>query len=317
MIAKALGAHGRRLPATVEEIFCQNEAVSLCMLVNRRTRTMRVIDFRAGPTPAKRSFVLSFARREGVQKILTLVERDEVATWVKLGFAKEGSIPGFYKRSDAFLLGCSASGGDAQRDEAPARSETRLVAAKPATAAAPMSPAHEVMERTIVKAKRSLKDAQEKSTPAARATLVDEAEARKAGAAALRSGRAITTFEPFGRDVERRYFRVTARGGFELYASIESQACFSNAYLELLQAPRTEAEKVATASALHALCSTLVAEGVISCFSLAPSDDVALAAVFLQNGFRRTGLLVEHLALGGERRDAILWSRKLANPTDE
>jgi hypothetical protein len=56
---------------------------------------------------------------------------------------------------------------------------------------------------------------------------------------------------------------------------------------------------------------------VISCFSLAPSDDVALATAFLQNGFRRTGLLVEHLLLGGERKDAILWSRKLANPADE
>jgi hypothetical protein len=110
---------------------------------------------------------------------------------------------------------------------------------------------------------------------------------------------------------------TSVRGGFELYASTESQACFGNAYLELLQGPRTEAEKVATASALGALCDTLLAEEVVSCFSLAPSDDVALAGVFLQNGFRRTGLLIEHLLLGGARKDAILWSRKLANPNDD
>jgi hypothetical protein len=147
--------------------------------------------------------------------------------------------------------------------------------------------------------------------------VAGESDAKKAVQVAIRSGRALTAFEPFGRDVDRRYFVVTARGGFELYASTESQACFGNAYLELLQGPRTEVEKAGTIAALKALCDGLLSEGVVSCFSLAPSDDVALATAFLHNGFRRTGLLVEHLAVGNERKDAILWSRKLANPADE
>src|SRR5580704_6989126 len=143
MAAKVWGTQQR----AVEEIFFQNEAVSLCLLVNRRARTMRVVDFRAGPNPAKRLFVLSLAQREGVAKIHTLVERDEVQSWVKLGFAKEGTIPGFYKRSDAFILGCSASASlnpgkpdeTADADDVPGQSEMRMVAAG---AAAPMSPAH-------------------------------------------------------------------------------------------------------------------------------------------------------------------------------
>ncbi len=133
----------------------------------------------------------------------------------------------------------------------------------------------------------------------------------------MRSGRALTGFEPFGRDVQRRFFVATARGGFELHASIESQECFSNAFLELLQSPRTPAETAGTAAALRAFGDKLVSEGVVGCFSLAPSDDVALATAFLQNGFRRTGLLHEHLLVRGERKDAIVWSRKLANPTEE
>jgi hypothetical protein len=44
---------------------------------------------------------------------------------------------------------------------------------------------------------------------------------------------------------------------------------------------------------------------------------VGLAAAFLQNGFRRTGLLGDHLVRGGDRRDAIVWSRKLANPAGD
>lgn len=105
MAAKEWSSQQKAVKAA-DEIFFQNEAVSLCLLVNRRTRVMRVIDFRAGPSSAKRLFVLSLAQREGVEKVYTLVERDEVQTWLKLGFTKEGNIPGFYKRSDAFMLGC-------------------------------------------------------------------------------------------------------------------------------------------------------------------------------------------------------------------
>jgi hypothetical protein len=313
MAAKAWGSQQKQ----VEEVFVQDDAVSLCMLINRRARTARVIDFRAGPSNAKRLLVLSFAKRENLHKIYTLVERDEVATWIKLGFAKEGNIPAFYKRSDAFLLGCTVGAAPAlEPDELPAQSETRLVAAKPSTGA-PMTAAQERMERTIAAAKKSLKDALPKALQPAKVASVNEADGRKAVAAALRSGRAITAFEPFGRGVERRYFSVTVRGGFELHASTESQACFGNAYLELLQGPRTEGERLGLTSALSALCEALLADGVVSCFSLAPSDEVALSMAFLQNGFRRTGLLAEHLLMGGQRRDAILWSRKLANPSDD
>ncbi len=317
MAAKAWGTQQK----AVEEVFFQNEAVSLCLLINRRARTMRVIDFRAGPTSAKRLFVLTLAQREGVDKAYTLVERDEVATWVKLGFAKEGNIPGFYKRSDAFLLGCTVPPPGRAKvlerpiEDVPSQSEIRLTVAEPA-GPAPMTAGQERMERTILTAKKGLKDF-DKAVPQAKVAQVSEVEARKAVAAALRNGRALTAFEPFGRDAERRYFVATARGGFELHASTESQACFGNAYLELLQGPRTDAEKLATIGALKAFCDRLLSEGVVSCFSLAPSDDVAMATAFLHNGFRRTGLLTEHLVVGNERKDAILWSRKLANPSDE
>jgi hypothetical protein len=318
MAAKAWGVQQK----AVEEVFFQNEQVSLCLVINRRARTMRVVDFRAGPTSAKRLFVITLAQREGVDKVYTLVERDECATWVKLGFAKEGNIPGFYKRSDAFLLGCTVPPpGRAKAlerplpEDVPLESEMRLTVAEPAGPPV-LTAGHDAMERTILTAKKGLKDF-EKAVPPAKVTQITEADSKKAVAAALRSGRALTAFEPFGRDAERRFFVATARGGFELHASIESQACFGNAYLELLVAPKTEAEKLATIGALKAFCDRLVAESVVSCFSLAPSDDVAMATAFLHNGFRRTGLLVDHLVVGNARKDAILWSRKLSNPSDD
>jgi hypothetical protein len=297
----------------IEEMFVQNDAVSVCLLLNRRTRTMRVIDFRAGPSHAKRVFVLKLAKREGIEKVYTLVERDEVSTWLKLGFAKEANIPGFYKRSDAFLLG-TAVDDDALREGA-LRALDGIDDDDDVSDDAP-SPAHDQMEKTLVQAKKQAKALLDRPLPSTKLVQVKEAEIHKTLEKALRSGRALTAFEPFGRDVERRYFQLTARNGFELVGSTESQSCFGNSFLELLTAPSTEHERLATISALRTLCDKLLAEGVVSCFALAPSDDLALATAFVANGFRRTGLLVGHMLVSGKRKDAIVWSRKLATPTE-
>jgi hypothetical protein len=302
-----------------DEILFQNDAVSLCLVVNRRARTLRVVDFRAGPNPEKRMFVMSIAQRERVEKVYTLVERDEVGTWTRLGFAREGNIPGFYKRSDAFLLGAIVPAALG----APGHSETRMAVSVEATDedddAGPVSTAAaDVAEATVVRAKKIAKDLADKPLPNVKLAAVAATDAKKTVAAALKVGRALTGFEPFGRDIERRYWSLTARGGFELLASAEMQACFGNAFVELLTAPRTEAEALATTGALKALLDELLADGVVSAFALAPSDDVSLATAFVANGFRRTGLLASHLVVGkGQRRDAVLWSRKLANPEDD
>ncbi|MBX3259039.1 MAG: hypothetical protein KIS78_14095 [Labilithrix sp.] len=309
-IAAKSDAGSSRGAGRIEEMFVQNDAVSLCLLINRRAKTMRVIDFRAGPSHAKRIFVLKLAKREGIEKVYTLVERDEVSTWMKLGFSKEANIPGFYKRSDAFLLGTSAeSAALTENDLRAALEDDDELEDEP-------SPAHDRMEKTLAQAKKQVKALLDRQLPPAKLAQVKEAEIQKTLEKELRAGRALTAFEPFGRDVERRYFQLTARGGFELVASTESQSCFGNTFLELLTAPSTEHERLATIGALRTICDKLLAEGVVSCFALAPSDDVALATAFVFNGFRRTGLLVDHMLVGGKRKDAIVWSRKLANPTE-
>jgi hypothetical protein len=309
MAANAWGT----LQKTVEEIFFQNDVVSVCLLVNRRTKTMRVIDFRAGPAPAKRAFVLSLAKREGVEKAYTLVERDEVATWVKLGFAKEGSLPGFYKRSDAFLLGCFVP---ALPGSSRVESETRIVAAEPAEGDA-NTDRHDFAERTLAHAKKLAKEPLDRPLPTVKVAILREADVRKPLAAAFKSGRALTAFESFGRDVERRYFSLTARGGFEVIASTECQTCFGNAFVELLHGPKSDSDRVSMVAALSALCDKLTEEAVVSTFALSPSDNPSLASVFVANGFRRTGLLQGQLVVGDVRKDAIIWSRKLANPGEE
>lgn len=296
----------------VDELLFHNAAVSLCLLVNRRHSTLRIIDFRAGPTVAKRSFVVAAAKREGVEKVFTLVERDEVATWTRLGFTREGSIPSFYKRSDAWILGAvvaqigpvRAARGAKDDEDDDADSDER-------------SPAAALAERTIARARRLLKATADAALPVVKLAPASEADARKALAAAQRKGRALTGFEPFSRDVERRAFTLSTRGGYATLASVETQACFGNSFFELLTAPRTEPERLAATSAVRALEARLKDEGAVSTFTLAAADDVIQTAVFLGAGFRRSGVLARHVMLKGERKDAIVWSKKLAGAGDQ
>jgi hypothetical protein len=297
------------LPNASDEILFQNEGVSLCLLLNRRARTLRVVDFRSGPNPAKRIFVMSLGKREGAERVYTLVERDEVSTWARLGFQREGNIPAFYKRSDAFILGASVprDSGEEEIAESGVMKVARPVAAEDVESEA---------DRAYQNARRIAKERAEQPLPFVRIQAAREADVKRALAAALKSGRALTAFEPFGRDVERIAFACTARGGFSLMCSAETQPCFNNAFIELLTGPRTPKEALLTAAAIRCLCDELLGRQIVCCFALSPTSDIELAAAYVMNGFRRTGLLHRHLLIDGERVDAFLWSRKLAQPTD-
>ena len=328
MVARAWErADGRRLAGPtrtdgrtdgrgVEEMFVQNDAVGCCSLLNRRTRTMRVHPFPA-LVRTTRSVSSSCGSRSvsASRRLYTLVERDEVSTWLKLGFGEEANIPGFYKRSDAYILGSLVN--DEALSAVPRMPTLDDEDIDEPVADVP-SPAHERMEKTLATAKKLAKELQDRPLVSTKLTVAKEIDVRKAVEGHLRSGRALTAFEPFGRDVERRWVQLTGRGGFELVASTEAQSCFGNAFLELLTGPKTEAERLATFAALRTISATSSwPKESWSCFAMAPSDDIALATAFVANGFRRTGLVQSHLVVGGERKDAIVWSRKLANPTGE
>jgi hypothetical protein len=301
-----MSARSNTAPRVSEELFIYKPGVSLCLLANRRARTLRVIDFRSGPSPVKRALVLDAARREGAERVYTLVERDECSAWVRMGFAREGNIPGFYKRSDAFVLGALVVGDDDYEENE--HSGTRPALTE--------SGDDVETDRVYQAVRRAIKDVEAVPPVAVKLSQPKQAEVDKAVATAVRAGRALSGFEPFGRDVVRSYFQCTARGGLSLWASVETQACFNNAFLELLTAPKTEKELALTSGAVKQICDELLRREVVSCFALSPADDTRLSAVFPLHGFRRTGLLRGHIALGSRRVDAFLWSRKLAQPAD-
>lgn len=281
---------------TVEELHFRSDSAFLCLLLNHRTKFIRVIDFRAGALPAKRLFIQSVAKQHGVQKVITLVERDEVSSWTRVGFVREGTIPGFYKRSDGHLCGCVI--GDR-------------------TASVEISDdGSKVAEKTVAFARKAAKDIPE-TIKGASVKEIDPEDVNSARDQAWKKGIAINSFDNFGRDAERMYMSCGLKKAKTNVLGAEYQDCFGHSLIEVLRSPSSQDELLALVAGLREMNEALKERGIISAFAFAPSDNTDLATAFAAAGFRKTGLLAQALQVGDDRKDAILWSNKLANPSDD
>ena len=126
---------------------------------------------------------------------------------------------------------------------------------------------------------------------------------------------AFCSFDAFGRDASRFYVEVTTKKAKANYLSAEHQDCFGHSLVEILRAPRTDADILAATAGLRALSDELKQREIVSAFAFAPSDNVELGTVFASCGYRKTGLLARGVLLNGKRSDAILWTRKLVDPS--
>lgn len=298
-MAKAAAAVSAPLP-WVEELHFKSESAYLCLLVNRRIGLIRVIDFRAGALPAKRLFIQNVAKREQIAKVILLVEKDEVSSWTRVGFVREGTIPGFYKRSDGHLVGCVI--GDR-------------------TASIEVSDeGQRIAERTVNAGKKNAKEVPD-LIPGVAVEVIDVDDALAARDEAWKKrgsdGPTLSGFDAFGREAERYYVEATAKKGRKVYLTAEFQDCFGHSLIEILRSPSEDADVLGLAAALRTMTDDLKERGIISAFGFAPSDDIGLATAYVAAGFRRTGLLAHGCQSGGDRKDAILWTKKLANPAGD
>jgi hypothetical protein len=281
----------------VEELHFRSDNAFLCLLLNRRTKIIRVIDFRAGALPAKRLFIQSVAKRESIDKVITLVEKDEVSSWTRVGFVREGTVPGFYKRSDGHLCGC-------------------VIGEKTASVEVTDS-GQKLAEKTVLAAKKVAKDIPDKikGVTVHDATEGDAHDARDHVWRKAPFG--AGSFDAFGRGAERLFMEASFRRGKPNYLSAEFQDCFGHSLVEVLKRPATESETFAATAGLRHMTEVLKDRGIISAFGFAASDDAELGTVYAAAGFRKTGLLAQGILVGDERKDAILWTRKLANPAGD
>lgn len=280
----------------VEELHFKSDSAFLCLLLNRRTGFIRVIDFRSGALPAKRLFIQSVAKREGLEKVITLVEKDEVSSWTRVGFVREGTIPGFYKRSDGHLCGCLINDKTASLEIS--AESVRLA------------------DRTVAHGKKNAKEVPDDLSMVT-VIPVEEAVALKARDEVWKRDKGLNSFDDFGREASRIFVEATAKRGRPNYISAEFQDCFGHSLVEFLRPPEDDLDVIACTAGLRQLCQQLEDRGIVSAFGFAPSDDIGIATTYSATGFRKTGLLAGGIYSSGERKDAILWTRKLVNPTDE
>ncbi|MGB0678735.1 MAG: hypothetical protein ACPGUV_03640 [Polyangiales bacterium] len=283
----------------VEELQFRGEGAFLSVLLNRRTRSIRVIDYRAGALPAKRLFIQSVASREQVEKVITLVEKDEVSSWTRVGFVREGTIPAFYKRSDGHLCGYVV--GDKRASVLTAASTKR-------------------MEQVLQHAKREAKALWTEGIAPGHSGLQPVSARTALGARdrVWKRGEGLGSFDAFGRGGERLFFTFQGTKNTAQYLSAESEACFGHALVEVLRPPHTGAEVRRITAALLDLGEVLQARGILSAFTFTPIDAPHLATALHAAGYRKTGALARGICIGDRRHDALLWSRKLTlGPQDD
>lgn len=289
----------------VEELHYRSDQVYVCLVVNRRHRSARIVDFLAGNFPQKQAAIHQIAAREGIERVYTLVEREESAGWVKVGYAREGSIPGYYKRSDAYVMGHLVSNPPKVNPDG-----------SPIPPVADANAAEKAMN-----AAKKIKDslAQAKTI---RTSLLGEAEIAAARAALAKNRKVTPLDDRFGRTGVRLHFaakdpKAGARLG-EQIVSAEVQECFGNAFLQLHSPIASEAEARVLVGGLNGLFEHLRTREVGSAFAFTGVGDLLANGAMLAAGFRKTGLLAQHL-LGekaDKRVDAILWTRKTIASAD-
>ena len=286
----------------VEEIHFRSEQVYISLVVNRRHRTARIVDFLAGNFPLKQAAIQQIAVREGIKRVYTLVEREESTGWARVGYAREGSITGYYKRSDAYVMGHIVNDPPKMSQEGillppvpdVAKAEKALNAAKKLREViGPRQVRTQLMSDRDIEALRTT------------------AKARKELAAVDdRFGRTGLRFHVTARDS-----RGTARAA-EQVVSAEVQECFGNAYVQISSVLATELDARVLVGALNELSEHLKGREVTSTFAFAPVSDSLVSAAMLAAGYRKTGLLAQHIVLNDQRTDAILWTRKTGAAAD-
>ncbi|MEZ4410191.1 MAG: hypothetical protein R3A52_27495 [Polyangiales bacterium] len=246
----------------IDEVHVRREGIHVSLVVNRRQRSARLVDYLAGNFVTKQQHLDAIARREGIERIYTLVEKEESLGWSRVGYAREGTIPSYYKRSDAYLLGRVIT-------DPPTLTEEGAPATVPADTAA--------AEKTLTAAKRLVPEV---TLPkGVKVEVLDDHKALASGAVAPHTRKAAAWFEErFGSIGDRVH--VVAKAGRapkvpDQIVTGELQEPFGNAFVQVALHPtKADEAKSCGARGLHGCAAQ------IGCaFAVSPADNALAAAV--------------------------------------
>lgn len=304
----------------LSERMLRNDDIFCSLLFDHANGSMRIIDFRGGNFQVKHSYLERILLAEGLRKIFTLIERDDMNGWQRVGYIREGTIPGYYKRSDAYIMSriydADWNGAEASEDN-PVRkaflAEVKNLSKEFSVTRGSGLKLEQIDEQEAVRlVNEELAVQAPRKGKAARETKAAKGAPRKAPAAMEGRG-TDRVFPQFSREIETYYVVAQNRRTKQqnLYGA-EFQDCFGNAKIDVFSTPSTKAERSLALTGLVAFIEWLAEIGSVALFALVPNNDIEKNALYLSAGFRNSGWLNRQVITDEGALDMVLWTRKLA-----
>ncbi len=302
----------------LSERMVRNEEIFCSLLFDQLNRTLRVVDFRGGNFQSKHTYLERVLMSEGMRKIFTLIERDDISGWQRVGYQREGSIPGYYKRSDAYIMSRiydedfdpEVPLGEDDNDNKKLLGDVKTLGREYSEAKTPTIRLEQVTEEEAMEA--ISKEMDRLNGKAKSSKKKKGASKRPLFKAASDLSAVPPLFPQFSREVEFFYFVVQNRRTKQTNViGAEYQDCFGNAKVQLYFSPETKADQNMTRAGLNAAIDALAEIGAVSIFAAARSDDTGMNILYASTGFRNTGWMNRQLLTAKGPVDNILWTRKL------
>jgi hypothetical protein len=269
--------------AALEEYLCQRGDVNICMLLNRRHRHLRILDYRIGNYQLKRAMLDQFAKRKRLRKVFTLVEKQDSNSWRTVGFSREAVVPAFFRTADAYVM-----------------SRAYDEAGEPLTGGlSKISSEYAVPQPRAVRKPTGI-----------RMELI-----RDGGSilnTVLHDG-ATDFYSPFGRGLHGPDLGVRAKQTHgERWVVAEINDSFGHAKLDFLHPASSAKDLGLVVTAAETLLGALAEREVANVFGFSSVNDALTAEAFGAAGFRNTGQLTRHVTRENtDPEDVHVWHRRI------
>ena len=306
------------------ERIVRNEDIFCSLLFDYTNRTLRVVDFRGGNFQNKHAYLENILIKEGMRKIFTLIERDDMNGWQRVGYHREGSIPGYYKRSDAYIMSriydadfdAKMPQGEDNLENKGILNDIKVVGKKLSEAKDPgikVDPISDVEVIQIIAEEQARRESKSPKGAKPKKTAVAKAKKTSPPAADAELGRIDgLIFPQFSREVEYFHFLMQNRRTKQSNVlSTEYQDCFGNAKVHFCLPIESKADQNLAKAGLQQAIDQMLEMGAVSIFATVPAGDAKSNEVFAGCGFRNSGWLNRQLIMPEGVWDVILWTRKL------
>ncbi len=295
----------KKNPKILSERTIRNEEIFCSLLFDSANRTLRVVDFRGGNFQAKHDFLEQVLVSEGIRKVFTLIEQSDMSGWQRVGYSREGSIPGYYKRSDAYVMS-KIYDEDYEPSQAKDEEQVELLTeiknqAKTLTGQKlPTVQVLEVIEEGAVEAIQ---------TEAKR--LAAKSKSKKS-TGEVDFEDLVPVFHQFSRETEDYHYIIkNNRTKQANIVGAEYQDCFGNCKINFFFDCKSRTDQNLSRAGLEQIAEMLLDKGAVSLFALVPKNNMGQNIVFAACGFRNTGWLINQKLDKKGPTDMILWNRKL------